>query len=495
MSAELYQKYILYYEKANEIYKLKYDCFGFVAGHLLAAPLFVISAQKQLSITPNKDLYFDYLNLKTKEPEKLTLRKKIFQIMKSPIEMLSFTKKKSGNVDKHEINNKNPELIKFSNESLNSKEETVNKEKVAKSEQTIKENKAFKLSSTLTSLSNNKSELDKIRTDKVKKPVSASLEMSTIKDKYDLLLRKEEERNLKNLDRGELTQREKINQELIRKSGVPKGQQPYQAMIFDNYRDMFKSFKIQGILSYYKGTIYRILYFLNSKFLKINLNFYLISQMSKNNNSVFEDLFDSSIALISICLADVFFHPLFVVESRYILQNRLPHFRTYQSLFQYFIVNKFEIIKGFYGQIFKNIAFYTSAAAYSRIFSLYENDTSEKMNNFKIYSTLCIGTFFSYPILTAMRRYCCQSTIRPGMLPLRYINILHAVSLIKKEEGVYKGWYKGFLPFLCAQLILYYTANLLNKSNIIQRVEYLGQQLDHDEDFLNLVKRRNANII
>ena len=50
---------------------------------------------------------------------------------------------------------------------------------------------------------------------------------------------------------------------------------------------------------------------------------------------------------------------------------------------------------------------------------------------------------FAYPLNTAFRRLACQHTDIPGMIPLRYNGIWHALRLIAQEEGII-GLYRGF---------------------------------------------------
>jgi len=55
----------------------------------------------------------------------------------------------------------------------------------------------------------------------------------------------------------------------------------------------------------------------------------------------------------------------------------------------------------------------------------------------------------AYPILTAQRRLECQSAQSPGMIPMRYIGLLHCIGLTKREEGI-KGLYRGYFAYILA---------------------------------------------
>ena len=65
-----------------------------------------------------------------------------------------------------------------------------------------------------------------------------------------------------------------------------------------------------------------------------------------------------------------------------------------------------------------------------------------------------------YPLNTIFRRLTCQHRDIPGMIPLRYKGIWHALRLILQEEGIL-GLYRGFglhhltlgIKFGCLNLI------------------------------------------
>ena len=63
-----------------------------------------------------------------------------------------------------------------------------------------------------------------------------------------------------------------------------------------------------------------------------------------------------------------------------------------------------------------------------------------------------LGSLFSYPLTTIMRRLQCQIEL-PGMIPLRYGGVWHCFKLMLKEEGV-KGFYRGYpLHFMVTNAI------------------------------------------
>jgi hypothetical protein len=234
----------------------------------------------------------------------------------------------------------------------------------------------------------------------------------------------------------EVTLRESRNYELIKTSGVIEGQKPYRAPIYDNYIQTIKGLYRQGILGFYKGNFWRIWTFSISQRGKITLEWFLRERYDFFSNSHF--LRD----WICLTIADFATHFGFVTENRYILQNRLPQFQIYKNFFKLQLRNYHEITRGITGHIPKNF-FYLIG------FYIYYNMPST--GNYMI-AVLC-GNILSYPIMTGFRRIVCESSSTPGLLPLRYLNLLHAVFLIRREEGLFRGLYKGFFMHVLATLL------------------------------------------
>lgn len=132
-------------------------------------------------------------------------------------------------------------------------------------------------------------------------------------------------------------------------------------------------------------------------------------------------------------LADVFMQPLHNIQSRFILQNRLPQFATYKSL--YFAGQNIFIRELYQGwQCAFPLKFGTTFGA---ILLTYGNTI-----DYIVLSNLLAYTLF-YPLLTVQRRLECQST-NHTMLPRRYLGVRFAFSRIYHEEG-FKAFYRGFI--------------------------------------------------
>lgn len=364
MNAEVYQKqkdYFFYLEQKKYLYS---TIFGAIVSHLILAPFYVTSIQKQLSIDAHKYIYSDTADLHV---QKLTYKQKIQLIWYNPSKIRQIVFNKI-NVDINELNN-NKKLVEINRN------------------------------------------LDTIKSENSIKPFIVS-------------------------------NRERINNELIQASGVPENQRPYRAPIYDTYSQMLKSFNKQGILSLWKGTYYRIFFFIGPICFLPSVELRIESK-----TKFFSDYasYKTFIQLTSMSLLETLMHPLFYTENRYILQNRLPHFRTYQSFLGLYSRTIASFYTGCLGHLIKNIALITGIRISDFVQKVF------KENNESSYNVNYIsGLTLSYPILTALRRITCQTIKDPGMLPPRYLNLLHAIFLIRREEGLFKGLYKGYLPFFIA---------------------------------------------
>lgn len=138
--------------------------------------------------------------------------------------------------------------------------------------------------------------------------------------------------------------------------------------------------------------------------------------------------------------------PLNVLQSRFILQNRLPNYSTYKDLSSFATKHKMALIsesyKGWQGNIPINVIRSLNLICYME---------DKPLESFLIQYIL--SNVMVYPIYTAKRRIECQCKII-GMIPKRYSGkfplicpgITHALQLIFKEEG-FRGLYRGFFAF------------------------------------------------
>ncbi|EAR91059.1 carrier protein (macronuclear) [Tetrahymena thermophila SB210] len=241
----------------------------------------------------------------------------------------------------------------------------------------------------------------------------------------------------------EITVQDRRKFELLIKSGATGTNRPFRAPVYGTYMEVFRGLSNQGLLGFYKGNFVGLMYtFCNStlRFNSIDMLDYSQYSFYHQGNSLLRGF-----SMFLICSAiDIMCQPLQTIQSRFILQNRLPNFALYKSFLDVFKRHKrqpFELYKGALGHSIKN-------AVLAFTWSLYDKDNAKQ--SFLI-STLA-SHFLTYPVLTAIRRVQCQSNL-PGMIPKRYGGTFHALRLIAQEEGV-KGLYRGFIAYALAQTFL-----------------------------------------
>jgi hypothetical protein len=272
----------------------------------------------------------------------------------------------------------------------------------------------------------------------------------------------------------EITLRDARNAELIKSSGVLEGSKPYRAPIYDNYFQTIKGAYRQGILGFYKGNFCRLLYHCATMRFSISLRWF-VKEREENFN-----LYPAIRDFICLTLSEIVCHPVFVAENRFVLQNRLPNFQIYPTLNRFRTRIYEEMYFGSLGHIPKNIFF---LAGFYFYFYLLESKT-----NFT--AAYLFGTTLSYPILMSMRRIVCQTSRTAGMLPLRYINLAHAFFLIRREEGIFKGLYKGYFAYIIATLIWIYSLRRGGEVYLMNKLKEDENIFGNDPVFLEIQKRK-----
>jgi hypothetical protein len=275
----------------------------------------------------------------------------------------------------------------------------------------------------------------------------------------------------------EVTLREAKNFELIKQSRVLEGQKPYRAPIYDNYFETIKGLYRQGILGFYKGNFCRLFYTIMSHRMSVSLNWFFVERFPVFNSITILNQW------VCLSLCDMVAHLFFVAENRFILQNRMPQFYIYKNVNQLWKRSLVETLRGTSSHIGKNffylLGFYLNFYLYAP--------------NYR--NSVLLGTFFSYPYLTAFRRVVCESSSKPGMLPQRYLNTFHAIFLIKREEGLFRGLYKGFLSYLLATFIWASTVPVLAQFQYYQsEIDMEKDMLDNDPVFEEIKRRKLAQI-
>ncbi len=273
--------------------------------------------------------------------------------------------------------------------------------------------------------------------------------------------------------KNEVTLREAKNFELIKQSKVLEGQKPYRAPIYDNYFETIKGLYRQGILGFYKGNLCRLFFNIISQRASISLNWFFVEKFPMFSSITFLK------QLICLSLCEMSLHLFFVAENRFTLQNRTPQFFIYKNIYQFWRRSGRETFRGTPSHLGKNFCY---------LFGFYLNSYFIIPD---ISVSMLVGTFFSYPYLTAFRRVVCESTTMPGLLPQRYLNTIHAIFLIRREEGLFRGLYKGFISYFIGTLIWVMTVPILAKLEYHKSVmEHQGDMLENDPIFEEIKKRK-----
>lgn len=233
----------------------------------------------------------------------------------------------------------------------------------------------------------------------------------------------------------EITIQDKRRYELIVKSGMTSFNKPFRAPIHSSYKEAFQAMANQGILGYYKGNAIGLVH----KSLILSLKTLFTLPFDYGNIQLFaENIFARSLILGLIYTGiDILLHPLELFQSRFILQNRLPNFRTYRSLRKIFIA-----------QFYKNNNYYVGWRAHLPKNIIMGATYINLVPGNPVLSILLanyIGFTLTYPLMTAMRRVMCQAK-DPGMIPIRYEGVWHGLRLIFQEEGI-RGLYRGFAGY------------------------------------------------
>jgi hypothetical protein len=543
INEELLFKNKIHYQRQLSQKKINYYLYYGSLAHLLCAPLHVISIQKQLSVPPHKDIYFDHLNIRKKEPEKLTFSNKILQIFKYPVELLMSNREndkiKIKNIlDKLDKNTDKLNLEKLPKQDLNLTQNSANNEQIKVDEIKLKDKNElsqnqsqgknkFIFKTRENNTTNNKNTIsdNKIKSDvnisnsnnnhnisTNQKSNTTSTSNNLINKFFDkIIYRKSKDivpfnnSNLSIDENNQLTEkifskRDKINRNLIELSGVPEGQQPYRAPIYDTYSQMFKSFNKQGILSFWKGTVYRICFFGFSWGYSPSIYWFGFEQLADKGlvKRAFpiDDFANISLMAASLSVLDCFANGLFMIENRYVLQNRLHQFRVYQSLFTVISRMYYEILNYSLPHLAKNFVFCYTFYASNYLFKTFNFDKyisnliTENIPLSHIEISYLLATLLAYPIQTVHRRLVCQNTNYPGLLPIRYINLVHGLFLIRREEGIISGLYKGVTPFMIAQYIIF--CKVIPLAGALADVEMKKDFsfIDSDEYYDSLQKRR-----
>lgn len=128
-------------------------------------------------------------------------------------------------------------------------------------------------------------------------------------------------------------------------------------------------------------------------------------------------------------LIDLFINPAYLLENRFILQNRLPEFRTIHNTYR----SLEKLLR--YGEGFKGIGYHfinNGIGFFTRI-PLYLSMLAGEGIAPLMYAPYLIGELITYPFSTAYKRLQCQTAKNVGMIPIRYSGLFHALRVMVYE--------------------------------------------------------------
>ena len=187
-------------------------------------------------------------------------------------------------------------------------------------------------------------------------------------------------------------------------------------------------------------------------------------------NSFFKDL-------VAATTASVFLHPLHFAEARLVLNNRLPNFSAYKSI--YSMVVSTATATGI-EQVTRGVSIHLPRS-FILAFSGFNYFSSVNLQTFVV--THLAFHSLAYPLLTVQRRLECQSADRPGMIPTRYMGAVHATGLMLREEG-FRGLYRGYTAYLLATAFYITTVPFLAELSVA-KTAIGGHYYDETDDLLD----------
>mmetsp|Transcript_6241 Transcript_6241/g.10828 ORF Transcript_6241/g.10828 Transcript_6241/m.10828 type:complete len:322 (-) Transcript_6241:30-995(-) len=226
----------------------------------------------------------------------------------------------------------------------------------------------------------------------------------------------------------ELAAKERSFNALQLSSGMIADNMPFRSPIYANYRQAFMAISGQGYQGFYKGNLINSVHYASTCGGKMWFTSFTGIQ------SLDPGFFKYFLSLGVSILTDIAFQPLSVIHTRFVLQNRLPQFATYKSVYRlYTKVSAAELYQGY-------TVILPSHMALNLSYAFFVSGLGHQYMPLVAFGSVAC----TYPLTTVMRRLEAQSR-EHTMLPRRYIGWRYAMSKIYNEEGLFRGLYRGFL--------------------------------------------------
>jgi hypothetical protein len=244
---------------------------------------------------------------------------------------------------------------------------------------------------------------------------------------------------------------------------------PFKPYFHSNYKECLFNLRRQGTLAFYKGNMYRLLFFSGTNQLKKTLD-PLFSQYIKISRRLKEVLLYSFV--------DILLNPLLFIESRYSIQSRRPGFRIYNSLFDVIKKSGREIYLGASYSIPRNIIFLLSL----NVYFMYPSQYLQILSVF-------IAHLLSYPILTLQRNKIYHST-STEYFPRPDPNFSFGKDFVKTFG--FLSLYRGFSAYILATLLWHFYVpkmakakfynNALKDDKEVMKMDFFEDDEYEDED-------------
>jgi hypothetical protein len=232
---------------------------------------------------------------------------------------------------------------------------------------------------------------------------------------------------------------------------------PFKPNFFSSYKECLFNLRRQGLLGFYKGNFYRLLFFSCTNKVKKSLDPFF-SNYVKNKRLK---------ELVLYSTADILLNPLLFIEARYSIQNRRKGYAIYNNLLDVFRKSGREIYSGALYSIPRNCLFLLSLNFYF----LYPHQYTQVVSVF-------FAHLLSYPILTIQRNKIFQSNLIDYLPKNNYGFIGFAKGLIK--EFGFLSLYRGFLSYGLATVAWHLYVPFMAKA------KFYNNALKDDQDALKL---------
>lgn len=211
---------------------------------------------------------------------------------------------------------------------------------------------------------------------------------------------------------------------------------PFKALSLSSYQEVFRELSSQGLRGLYKGNMIGVIYHWLGTTLKLKGAFGMedigVEKMGIPKQAVLFGIYTA---------IDMVIHPLQTLQSRLILQNANRKLAPYPKIYTFFhegMHRKNLFFQGVLLHLPKNLL----------ILGILNLNLRQFDQNQLFILTNVMANVASYPFMTLMRRMMCQDDGKPGMLERRYVNSRMGFRTILREEGLFKGMFRGFGGFL-----------------------------------------------